>query len=116
MPGTPAEDDDDTRQELARLRAAVDALREEVRTRRLVVVDSSGRPRVTVAAEPGSGSVRVDAEGGDPSVELYAVDALDGDGPEIGVVLVVGGDVERRISILLPADRGSMLTARDDLR
>jgi hypothetical protein len=81
------------------LRAEVDALREalqdEVRTRRVVVVDAVGRPRVVLAAGPGLGSVRVDAEGGDPSVELYAVDGIEADGPEVGLALVVAGDVVR---------------------
>jgi hypothetical protein len=79
--------------EIEALRAEVRALRDEVRTRRLVVVDSAGRPRVVLSADPGVGSVRVDAEGGDPSVELYAVDAIEADGPEVGLALVVRGEV-----------------------
>jgi hypothetical protein len=75
------------------LRAEVAALRDEVRTRRVVVVDAAGRPRVVLSADPGVGSVRVDAEGGDPSVELYAVDALEADGPEVGLALVARGEV-----------------------
>jgi hypothetical protein len=75
------------------LRAEVRALREEVRTRRVVVVDAAGRPRVVLSADRGVGSVRVDAVGGDPSVELYALDAIEADGPEVGLALVVDGDV-----------------------
>ena len=82
------------------LRELVDALRElvgaletEVRTRRVVVVDALGRPRIVLTADPGVASVRVDADGGDPSVELYAVDAIGADGPEIGLALFVDGDV-----------------------
>ncbi len=75
------------------IRDELRALRDEVRTRRVVVVDAAGRPRVVLSADPGVGSVRVDAEGGDPSVELYAVDALDADGPEVGLALVVDGEV-----------------------
>lgn len=91
--------------ELARLRAQVDALRDEVRTRRVIVVDAVGRPRITLTADPGVGSVRVDAAGGDPSVELYAVDAVDGDGPEVGLALVVDGDVVGTLRVLV--NRGS---------
>lgn len=75
------------------LMARVDALADEVRTRRVVVVDGAGRPRVVLSADPGVASVRVDADGADPSIELYAVDAIDADGPEVGVALVVEGDV-----------------------
>jgi len=75
------------------LRDEVRSLREEVRTRRVVVVDAAGRPRVVLSADPGVGSVRVDAEGGDPSVELYAVDAIEADGPEVGLALVADGEV-----------------------
>ena len=75
------------------LLARVDALDDEVRTRRLVVVDGAGRPRVVLSADPGVASVRVDAAGADPSIELYAVDAIDADGPEVGVAIVVDGDV-----------------------
>lgn len=75
------------------LQARVDALDDEVHTRRVVVIDGAGRPRVVLSADPGVASVRVDAEGADPSIELYAVDAIDADGPEVGVALVVEGDV-----------------------
>jgi len=75
------------------LMARVDALADEVRTRRVVVVDGAGRPRVVLSADPGVASVRVDAGGADPSVELYAVDAIDADGAEVGIALVVEGDV-----------------------
>lgn len=87
------------------LLARVDALDDETRTRRLVVVDGAGRPRVVLSADPGVASVRVDAEGGDPSVELYAVDAIDADGAEIGVAIVVDGDVLQSFHQLV--NRGS---------
>jgi hypothetical protein len=93
------DDPEDTEDPIAVLRAEVAALRDEVRTRRVVVVDAAGRPRIVLSADPGVGSVRVDAEGGDPSVELYAVDAIDADGPEVGIALVVGGDVVRRLGL-----------------
>jgi hypothetical protein len=89
-------------QQLAELRTLVEALGDEVRTRRVVVVDAGGRPRIVLAVEPGAASVRVDAEGGDPSVELYAVDAVDADGPEVGIALVVDGDVVEGIRRLTP--------------
>ena len=65
---------------------------DEVRTRRLVVVDDDGRPRVTVSVERGAASVRVDATGGDPSVELYALDPVGADPPEAGFALFRAGD------------------------
>lgn len=101
-PGDPTGDPGD---DLARLRAEVAALRAqlatEVRTRRVVVVDAGGRPRVVLSADPGVGSVRLDDAGGTASVELYAVDPLEGDGPEVGVVLVVDGDVVRSLHQLV---------------
>jgi hypothetical protein len=75
------------------LRAELAALRDEVRTRRVVVVDAAGRPRITLAVDRGTASVRVDAPGGDPSAEVFAVGPIGADGPEVGLALVVGGDV-----------------------
>jgi hypothetical protein len=75
------------------LRAEVAALRDEVRTRRVVIVDEHGRPRVTLSVDRGTASVRVDAPGGDPSAELFAVGPVEADGPEAGLALVVHGDV-----------------------
>ena len=98
MPEDPEDPIEALRAEVAALR---EALQLEVRTRSVVVVDAVGRPRVVLAAGPGLGSVRVDADGGDPSVELYAVDAIEADGPEVGVVLVAGGDVVRDLHLLL---------------
>jgi hypothetical protein len=77
---------------------------DEVRTRRVVVVDADGRPRIVLSAEGGAAVVRVDAPGGDPSVELFAVDPIDADGAEIGLALVVGGDVADGLRILVPRD------------
>ena len=87
------------------LRDRIEALEAEVRTRRVVVVDAHGRPRIVLAAEPGVASVRVDAAGGDPSVELYAVDPVGADGAEVGVALVVGGDVVGGLHVLGPEPR-----------
>lgn len=97
----PSPDDPDLvelRREVAALRAE---LATEVRTRRVVVVDAADRPRVVLSADPGVGSVRLDDRGGTASVELYAVDALDGDGPEVGLALVVDGEVVRWVSELV---------------
>jgi hypothetical protein len=66
---------------------------DEVWTRRLVVVDDAGRPRITITVQHGAASVRVDAPGGDPSVELYAIGPVEADGAEAGLVLALGGDV-----------------------
>ena len=102
---TPIEAIEAIEEQLVGLRSEVAALRQEVRTRRVVVVDASGRPRVVLSADPGVASVRVDAEGGDPSVELYAVDAVEADGPEVGLVLVVDGDVLDDLRVLVSRDR-----------
>ncbi len=100
-----APDPDPTTGELARLTAEVAALRTalatEVRTRRVVVVDAGGQPRVVLSADPGVGSVRLDDADGTASVELYAVDPLAGDGPEVGIVLVVDGNVVRSLHHLV---------------
>lgn len=92
-------------EQVAELRALVEALGDEVRTRRVVVVDAVGRPRVVLSVAPGGASVRVDAEGDDPSVELYAVDAIEADGAEVGIALVVGGDVVENLRILVAPDQ-----------
>ncbi len=80
---------------------------DEVRTRRLVVVDEAGRPRVTVTVERGAASVRVDAAGGDPSAELFAVDPVDADGAEVGLALVRGGDVVTIVAVHGPDGDGA---------
>ena len=76
------------------LQARVDALDDEVRTRRR----RGGRRRRPTAgsccrrtrASPRCGST---PRAPTPSIELYAVDAIDADGPEVGVAIVVDGDV-----------------------
>lgn len=78
---------------LAAVAALRDELRAQVHTQELIVTDGAGRPRVTISVGRGAASVRVDAPGGDPSVELYAVDPIDPDGAEVGLALVAGGDV-----------------------
>jgi len=93
---------------LARLEAAVADLqatgRDEVRARRLVVVDESGEERVVVSARVGHASVLVRSAGTGPpattGAELYAVDPLDGDGAEVGLAVVVGGEVLTTLSWL----------------
>jgi hypothetical protein len=100
----------DLRAHLEALEAQVGALGTEVRTRRVVVVDARGRPRIVVAAEPGVASVRVDAAGGDPSVELYAVDPIAADGAEVGVALVVDGDVVAGLHVLAAGEPSREVT------
>ena len=84
-----------------------EAVVDEVRTRRLVVVDAHGRPRITVTVERGAASVRVDAPGGDPSIELYALDPVDADGAEAGLALVRGGDAVTTMAVGGPDGDGA---------
>jgi hypothetical protein len=101
--------DDDSDSVLARLARIewllgdLDAGRhEEIRARRLVVVDASGEERVIITGETGHASVVVRAAGtGSPrttAAELYVVDPVDGDSAEVGLALVVGGDVVATLS------------------
>lgn len=67
----------------------------EIRTRRLVIIGPDGRDRVVIEAGPHHGSVlvrAVTAGTGTTGVELYAVDPIDADGPEIGLALVLDGE------------------------
>jgi hypothetical protein len=80
---------------------------DEVRTRRLVVVDDAGRPRVTVTVERGTASVRVDAPDGDPSVELYAVGPVDADAAEAGIALFRSGDAVTTTVVFGPDGDGA---------
>jgi hypothetical protein len=104
--------------EVHRLRDAVDtyraALSDEVRTRRLVVVDRGGFERIV--AEGGVDhahlSVRARATGpGSTKVELFADDPLDGDPTHVGVALGRGGDVVASFEV---ASRGEPLLWLDD--
>jgi hypothetical protein len=80
---------------------------DELRTRRLVIVDADGADRIVLEAGPTHGSVLVRAAGGDGTVgvELYAVDPIEADGPEVGLALVVDGDVVGGLHLLARPDR-----------
>jgi hypothetical protein len=71
------------------------------------VVDDAGRPRVTVTVELGAASVRVDAPGGDPSVELYALGPVEADPSEAGIALFRRGDVVTTTVVLGPDGDGA---------
>lgn len=77
----------------------------EIRTQRLVIVDARGRDRVVVEAGPGHASVLVRAPAADgrgtTGVELYVVDPIEPDGAEVGLALIVHGDVVGGVRRLL---------------
>ena len=85
------------------------ALAAELRTRRVVVVAADGTERVRIEAAPTHGSVVAQARSeraGTTGAEIYAVDGIDGDGPEVGLVLIRDGDViERRHMLFGPEHR-----------
>jgi hypothetical protein len=88
------------RDELAALRRA---LGEELRTRRLVVVEDDGFERVVISARGAFGYVAVCGRNGprDRSrVELFANDPIDGDGTHVGVALSTRGDVVASLEVL----------------
>ena len=84
---------------LARMEEAVEALGREVRTRRLVVVDGAGSPRIIAAVADGVAELRVELgpspAGPRPAVLVFAADGTSGGlglGPAIGVHLWADGD------------------------
>jgi hypothetical protein len=84
---------DELRAQVALLRSG---LREEVRTRRLVVVEDDGFPRVVAEAQGLYGGVEVRSRAGErPAVAsgLFVVDAGDGDPANAGAQLSDAGDV-----------------------
>jgi hypothetical protein len=111
-PGPPPDEDDLGRRlrelaarvgwleiEGARLRTAIE---EQVRTRRVVVVDDAGRERIVLAAHGRFGHVTVvAASAGDDTtaVELFATDPVDGDGAEVGVAVIDEGDVVATLNV-----------------
>jgi hypothetical protein len=76
----------------------------ELRARRIVLVDEAGVERIVLEAGPRHGSIQVRPAPGQAhtAVELYAVDAIEADGPEIGLALVVDGDVVDGLRVLAP--------------
>lgn len=88
-------DDPSLATRLDRVEAELDALRAELRTRRVVVVDDDDVERVVLSAVNRTGSVlvRVDGEPGRTTgLELYA-SALPDEDPVLGLVEVRHGDV-----------------------
>jgi len=85
--------------QVAQLRADVEGLRaalaDEVRTRRVVVEDEHGNERVLITGGQTYGSVCVRAldppQDGVVTIELFAVDSIDADPPEVGLAITVGG-------------------------
>lgn len=82
------------------LEALRDALGRELRTRRIVVEEEDGFERVVISARGAFGFVAVQARAsvrsddrGATSAELFANDAVDADGPHVGVSLSDRGDV-----------------------
>ena len=95
-----------------RVEEAVEALGREVRTRRLVILDGAGAPRITGEVAGGVAELRVELEpsaaGATTAVLVFAADGTGGGlgfDPAIGVQLWVGGDgvVELTVS---PDDEG----------
>jgi hypothetical protein len=105
-PRPPMDGDGDVRDALRELAARVRwledegadlraELRREVRARRIVVVDERGQERIVLGAHDRFGHVTVFAASVPPEstcVELFAVDAVEGDGAELGVALIDRGD------------------------
>ncbi len=104
--GRPEETGDDegaTEERLAALERAVGALADEVRTRRLVVVDGDGVPRIVGELSRGTAELRLEVPTGgaaaSPSVVLYASPAPSGPvpgdmglGPAVGLQIWADGD------------------------
>jgi hypothetical protein len=87
----------------ADLRALRGALRRELRTRRIVVVEDDGFERVVVSTRGGFGYVAVcgrDGVGGATCVELFANDPVDVDGAHVGMAVSDHGDVVAALDAL----------------
>lgn len=87
--------------ELVELRRA---LGEEVRTRRVVVVEDDGFERIVLGAAARFGHVTVQARsaGGEPAcVELFANDRINGGGAHVGVALSDAGDVAAVLELIV---------------
>jgi hypothetical protein len=102
---------DELRADIAALRAS---LREEVRTRR-VVIEREGFERVVISSENGFGQVAVFGRTGDADstcVELFATDPVDGDGTHVGVAITETGEVTAAFELL--EGRGARLWTDHD--
>ena len=70
---------------------------QEVRTRRVAVVEDDGFERVVLQAHGSHGEITVAARGdrrGATAAELYAHDPSEGDGATAGVTLICDGDLQ----------------------
>jgi hypothetical protein len=92
--------------EVRRLRDALETHRaaqaNEIRTRRLVVVDRSGFERVVVEGGEGHGSLTVRARtdgAGSTKVEVFADDPADGDAGNVGLALGRHGDIVAALEV-----------------
>ncbi len=85
---------------------------QEVRTRRVAVIEDDGFERVVIQANGTHGEVTVTARGGrngTTAAELYAHDPTDGDAATAGVTLVRDGDL-RWVRDLLSEPSGAART------
>ena len=83
---------------------------QEVRTRRLAVIEDDGFERVVLEAGGSHGEITVAARGdgrGATAAELYAHDASEGDEATAGVALVRDGDLRWTHDLLAHPDAGS---------
>lgn len=90
----------DLRAEVSELRGQLSA---EVRTRSLAVVDDDGFERVVVDSREAFGAVSVysrSAPGRTTCVELFANDAIDGDGAHVGLSITDDGEVVATLEVL----------------
>jgi hypothetical protein len=84
---------------LARVEEAIESMGREVRTRRLVVHDDTGSPRIIAEVLNGVAELRVELgpspAGAGPAVLVFAADGAGGDlglGPAVGVHVWADGD------------------------
>lgn len=87
------------------LSALRDALATEVRTRRIVVVEADGFERCIVDAA-GTHAVITLAGRSEPglstAMDFYVDDAMDGDGPSVGLALIDRGNVVASFGLVSP--------------
>jgi hypothetical protein len=103
------------REELAGLRSDVAA---EVRTRRLVVVDSQGFERLVAEGGDDHGFLAVRGRAGErrcTAVELYVNDPVDGDGTHAGVALGEDGDIVAALEVTGHGEPTLWLRGADDV-
>ena len=87
---------------------------QEVRTRRIAVIEDDGFERIVLEANGTHGEITVAARGdggGVTAAELYAHDPSDGDSSTAGVTLVRDGDLRWTRAYLLGATDGTRATS-----